>query len=142
MRKIEVYRCFSDHTWDTAFVEILADTPDLLIETTATNVARQLWAELIAVGVYHIPPSEDDGMNVDCQDCNNCDSCMGCERCCACAGCNDCLDCDRCKHCDECLYCENCVRCDTSYKCTNCTDCMNCSGLVEKTGWVNNKQCE
>jgi hypothetical protein len=58
LREIEVYRLFSDHTWDTAFVSIRKDTPEKLVEVVATCVAVNLWPELIAVGVYHIPSLE------------------------------------------------------------------------------------
>jgi hypothetical protein len=58
-RPIEVYRCWSDHTWDTAFVDIPRNTPDdRIAEAAEAAVLRGLSpgiCDLAFVGIYHVP---------------------------------------------------------------------------------------
>ena len=68
-RTIEYFRCWSDRTWDTDFIEIPADTPDNEIEAAVRFYAQQIdWVEdpPMFVGVYCT--MDDEGFSADEED--------------------------------------------------------------------------
>lgn len=62
-REVEVYRCWEDHTWDTEFVEVPADTPEAQLGEVCQHVALENLrnsADLpCMVGVYSVPECEE-----------------------------------------------------------------------------------
>ncbi len=67
-RSIEYYRCWAGNsgdsgTWDTDFVTIPADTPDDQIDRVVREAVEKIqWRNEppVLVGVYSVPPIEDD----------------------------------------------------------------------------------
>jgi hypothetical protein len=61
-REVEYYRLWDDHTWDTDFIEIPADTPEQQIEQAVQAAIDKLaWKRNAPVitGIYHIESDED-----------------------------------------------------------------------------------
>jgi hypothetical protein len=61
-REVEYYRLWNDHTWDTAYVEIPADTPEEQIEQAVRAAIDKLaWKRdaPVITGIYHIESNED-----------------------------------------------------------------------------------
>jgi hypothetical protein len=70
MRQIEMLRCWGDHTWDTGFQDIPADTSEGDIDTVAIDAhiseLVQAKKDVAHVAVYHIPDlhADDDEGNM------------------------------------------------------------------------------
>jgi hypothetical protein len=63
LRTVEYYRLWSDHTWDTDFIDIPADTPDEKLDEAIREAAWEIpWEkELpVIVGCYHAGDEDDE----------------------------------------------------------------------------------
>jgi hypothetical protein len=65
-RQIEMLRCWGDHTWDTDFTEIPANTPEGDIDRVAIDghtseiFKANPKRDLVQTTVYHIPEIEEE----------------------------------------------------------------------------------
>lgn len=62
-RQVEYFRCWDDHTWDTDFIEIPADTPkDKLNEAVQDAALKIDWKDEgpAFVGIYCDAEEEED----------------------------------------------------------------------------------
>ena len=62
-RTVEYFRCWDDHTWDTDFIEVPADTPEEKLDEAVIEAAQAIDWENEApalVGLYCASDEEPD----------------------------------------------------------------------------------